>query len=100
MSVKNKGSWCEKHNQYARLKFDCPYCELDELRERYNALVEAVAWMLECDAEQRSMLQEGFHPKRFHKDRHTEFIMTLRAARAEVDRLIANESAADCEGEG
>lgn len=41
MSVKNKGSWCEKHNQYARLKFDCPYCELDELRER-------VAWMMEC----------------------------------------------------
>lgn len=42
MSVKNKGSWCEKHNQYARTKFDCPHCELDELRER-------VAWILECD---------------------------------------------------
>lgn len=42
MSVKNKGSWCEKHNQYARTKFDCPHCELDELRER-------VAWMLECE---------------------------------------------------
>ena len=42
MSVKNKGSWCEKHNQYARTKFDCPHCELDELRE-------LVAWMLECD---------------------------------------------------
>ena len=41
MIVKNKGSWCEKHNQYARTKFDCPYCELDELRE-------LVAWMLEC----------------------------------------------------
>ena len=42
MIVKNKGSWCEKHNQYARTKFDCHYCELDELRER-------VAWLLECE---------------------------------------------------
>ena len=41
MSVKNKGSWCEKHNQYARTKFDCPHCELDELRERVKKMIDA-----------------------------------------------------------
>lgn len=53
----------------------------DELRER-------VAWMRECEAEQRSIVQEGFHPKSYHRYRHTEFLMTLLAARRAVEELL------------
>ena len=49
MSVKNKGSWCEKHNQYARTKFDCPHCELDELRARVARLEEALRKVRDYD---------------------------------------------------
>ena len=59
----------------------------DTLLARHNALREAVAKMLTAykNAEECSCpyCLEGFEN-----------------ARAEVDRLIANESAADCEGEG
>ena len=48
------------------------------LLDRHNALVEAV--------------------KKYFKSERLEILK--RDARAEVDRLIANESAADCKGEG
>ena len=34
---------CVSTTNYEVPKFDCPHCELDELRER-------VDWMMECDA--------------------------------------------------
>ena len=52
--------------------------EHDALLARHNALEEAV--------------------KKYFKSERLEILQ--RDARAEVDRLIANETAADCKGEG
>ena len=79
MSVKNKGSWCEKHNQYARTKFDCPYCELDELRER-------VAWMMECGKFGRWMLSA--ESGSVFADALEEPFASYAAARKSVEELL------------
>ena len=63
---------------------------------RHNALGEAVEWERECnDASEAIYDDDGAK-----YDGEVEFENILSAARAEVDRLIANEGAADCEGEG
>ena len=54
----------------------------------YNELRERVAWMMECEGEQRSIIQEAFHPKSYHRTRHTEFLMTLIVARKAVEELL------------
>lgn len=66
---------------------------IGELEERHNALVEAVKKLITADEKWCAAYGE---------DEETQItaIDELNAARAEVDRLIANESAADCEGEG
>ena len=58
-------------------------------KQKYNALREAVEWERECS--------EVIWPA-YRSSAYMELIGTKDAARAEVDRLIAN--AADCEGEG
>ena len=78
MSVKNNGSWCEKHNQYARTKFDCPHCELDELRER-------VAWMLECEDTQIWVMSDCPLPS---DDNWSEICESYIAARKSVEELL------------
>ena len=67
------------------------FADYAALLARHNALREAVAWERECS--------EVIWPA-YRSSAYMELIDTKNAARAEVDRLIANESAADCEGEG
>lgn len=64
------------------------------LLARHNALREAVEWEREC----RDV--EAWMNRRPWSWGDAEIWASLAAARAEVDRLIANEGAADCEGEG
>jgi hypothetical protein len=66
------------------------------LLARHDALVEAVAWEREC-------IRQLDCAGKFWEDDNIpgrELIKILDAARAEVDRLIANEGADDCKGEG
>ena len=67
------------------------------LLARHNALVEAVAWERECD-ECGEWLNIAWWDAN-EIDLH-EIWDIYECARAEVDRLIANEGAADCKGEG
>ena len=59
--------------------------------QKYDALVDAVGWEREC--------QNFTYRKPLSIDAMKELLLTRYAARAEVDRRIA-ESAADCKGEG
>lgn len=59
-----------------------------ENRKKYNALVEAVAWEREC-------LDTWEYGTALKMQALDEQVASMNAARAEVDRLIA-----DCEGEG
>ena len=71
--------------------------EVKRLKGELAALKEAVNWERECE-----------HAENYINARDTKILVgarrewwdTYKAARAEVDRLIANESAADCKGEG
>lgn len=67
---------------------------IGDLEARHNALREAVAWEWECRG------VEAWMNTRPWSKGDAEIWASLVAARAEVDRLIANEGAADCEGEG
>lgn len=58
-----------------------------DARSRHAALVEAVAWEREC---------RGFTYKHLTLAGHKELFLTSQAARTELDRLIANETADDC----
>lgn len=71
-----------------KLNFDASrYC-------RHNALREAVAWERKAAcAYNAACASDGYGQMVWATE-------NLRRARAEVDRLIANESAADCKGEG
>ena len=42
---RNAGSWCEKHNQYARFRSDCPYCEVERLEYELAALRKKTLWV-------------------------------------------------------
>lgn len=72
---------------------------LGAMRKKYNALVEAVAWERECRTVSFTDLwfDEWNRTEDQSKSAMRELRFTRRAARAEVDRLIAR---ADCKGEG
>ena len=84
------------------------------LLARHNALREAEKTISEClqDTAFRAGVNAGWNAALLPTDleacaKKAELLAdpcnrlaTLKAARAEVDRLIANESAADCKGEG
>lgn len=82
----------------------CGCCVLEEdkqrladytaLLARHNALREAVAWERECEAVRNKNRMFRNWPETVEAERSYD------AARAEVDRLIANETSADCKGEG
>jgi hypothetical protein len=65
---------------------------------RHNELVEAVAWEREFDEVLVWLVQAGLYPR----DMAGKYDLgnERECARSEVDRLIANESAANCKGEG
>ena len=73
------------------------------IRARHNALVEAVAWERECCQDIRPLVAWADLYARHGEDYVDAIAEELReiqdAARSEVDRLIANETA-DCKGEG
>lgn len=80
---------------------------LAKCEARNNALREAVAWERECrDANMGGVISYATHHLWLtHGDGYLDAIQEdyediCHAARAEVDRLIANASAANCEGEG
>ena len=58
--------------------------EIDRLRARHNALREAVAWEREC-------IDTWEYGTALKMQALDEQVASMRAARAEVDRLIANE---------
>lgn len=60
----------------------------------HNALREAVAWLREVDDVREWLAEFPWLRKWSGLDQ------CVNEARAEVDRLIANEGSADCEGEG
>ena len=80
----------------------------------HDALVEAKQTISEClqDTAFRNGVMAGWNAALIKDDAEAQKmyeqlavdkddrLKTLKAARAEVDRLIANESAADCKGEG
>jgi len=69
------------------------YAAAMHAQKELDALREAVAYHLEL-ADQHDMEYLGT------QDKTTGLLGRVIAARAEVDRLIANETAADCKGEG
>ena len=73
------------------------YVELQEVAEkleaRHRALREAVAWEREC-------IDTWEYGTALKMQALDEQVASMSAARAEVDRLIANEGSADCEGKG
>ena len=74
------------------------------LLARHNALVEAVAWERECCQDIRPLVAWArlyvLHGEDY-VDAVAEALREIQdAASAEVDRLIANETTADCKGEG
>ena len=62
--------------------------------QKYEALVEAVAWLREVDDTREWLMEFPWLRKWSGLDQ------CISEARAEVDRLIANDGAADCKGEG
>ena len=81
MSV--KCTTCDKSCSFRKEPFSPDYTALET---RHNALVEAVAWHLECDACPLKNTTE------VEKHGFAAIWKTRRAARAEVDRLLLEES--------
>ena len=78
-----------------------------ELLINHNALVEAVVWERECSSQDMCGAVADYahhlytrHGQDYLDEIQADFDGIIDAARAEVDRLIANGSAADCKGEG
>ena len=77
-----------------------------ELEERHTALVEAVAWHLEILATRPKEVEDCHGFCADEKDmlrcdnQQVEHEILRLCARAEVDRLIVGEGAADCEEGG
>ena len=80
---------CEFSDDIEDMAYELAYTRyaLAKCEARHNALVEAVAWEREC--------QNFTYRKPLSIDAMKELLLTRYAARAEVDRLIA-----DSEGEG
>ena len=83
------------------LKLDNDYAAL---LARHNALVEAVAWERDCCQDIRPLFAwSGLYLRHGegYVDGVAEDLRAIQdAARAEVDRLIASETSANCKGEG
>lgn len=81
----------------------CLHSDYAALLARHNALREAVAWEMECCQDIRPLFAwSGLYLRHGegYVDGVAEDLRAIQeAARAEVDRLIANEGSADCEGE-
>lgn len=98
----------ERDCEHGQLRRSCPICAAEAdyaaLLARHNALREAVTWESECCQDIRPLVAWADLYVRHGEDYVDAIAESLReiqdAARAEVDRLIANESAADCKGEG
>lgn len=73
--------------------------DYNALLARHNALVEAVAWEREVEW-LNDLITEQYACVSEMPPEEEEISVSYFEARAEVDRLIANESAADCKGEG
>ena len=77
----------EKYAERGKRKHQVPLrVQLAELLARHNALVEAVKWERECDACPLKNKTEA------EKRGFSTIWKTRRAARAEVDRLLLEES--------
>ena len=76
------------HNQYLEACLEDRNAEMMRHVRMCEGLVEAVAWEREC-------ISAEIIWKDRNESSYQEWIGTVHAARAEVDRLIA-----DCEGEG
>ena len=76
--------------------------ELHALLARHNALVDALAWERECEdvAQWRYEVWEMAEVGSGDCEIYTVAQCIHDEARSEVERLIANEGAADCKGEG
>ena len=78
--------------------------DYSSLLARHNALVEAVAWERDCCQDIRPLFAwSGLYLRHGegYVDGVAEDLRAIQdAARAEVDRLIASETSADCKGEG
>lgn len=90
--LRSHGAASENNSDYAALL------------ARHNALKEAVAWERECCQDIRPLVAWArlyvLHGEDY-VDAVAEALREIQdAARAEVDRLIANEMTADCKGEG
>lgn len=68
--------------------------EIEELRGKLSAIYDAVEWAKECE----DFRWVGRERLSFFAIQ--ELYETYHASRASVARLVANESAADCKGEG
>lgn len=97
MSV--KCTTCDKSCSFRKEPFSSDYAAL---LARHNALVEAVKWERECEdvAHWRYEVWEMAEVGSGDCEIYTVAQCIHEDARAEVDRLIANEIAADCKGEG
>ena len=79
------------------------HSDYSALLARHNALVEAVEWERECwqlDFWGVAYALCRRYPGNYIDAVRADIYAIRDAARAEVDRLIANETTADCKGEG
>ena len=101
---------CERCREYNAASVDFrnqaskAHAAHDALLARHNALRDAVAWERECCQDIRPLVAWADLYARHGEDYVDAIAEALReiqdAARSEVDRLIANESSTDCQGEG
>jgi len=93
-TLKREANELREHNKYleSRVSEESDYAAL---LTRHNALVEAVAWLRGVDD-----VRERFAAEFPWIRRWSSLDQYVNEARAEVDRLIANEGADDCKGEG
>ena len=100
-ALKREANELRGHNKYleSRVSEESDYAELET---RHNALVEAVEWEMECEdvAQWRYEVWEMAEVGSGDCEIYTVAQCIHDEARSEVERLIANEGAADCKGEG
>ena len=99
-------SYCRRNlGRYKMANGDDPMAliagEIEALLARHNTLVEAVAWERECEdvAHWRYEVWEMAEVGSGDCEIYTVAQCIHDEARSEVERLIANEGAANCKGE-